>query len=298
MVDEGRALCGVREIVPHVGRDVRTRLVRLALDSLLEKDGEVAVDPHPCADLFPRTVDARDEGRAVAPLVVLAGRAVPARERADDHAKAHVRSDVGKNTQERVADSELRRRFEKRLGHVGLLGEDAQVRRYDAVALGEVELRVGRRDHARMGKRLEIVGHDGRRVQDGRALSGLHDWSRLPRLRLTGVDSGVQRGRQQAVVVETPLVVPERLLSERGRHAARQRGHLRRRRVEAEGVGNARLLVLVVGACDPREREDREQRQQSSRSPRSRAADPRTSERVHRDRLRLAERHGRAHHQI
>ena len=100
-----------------------------------------------------------------------------------------------------------------------------------------------------MGKRLEIVGHDGRRVQDGRALSGLHDWSRLPRLRLTGVDSGVQRGRQQAVVVETPLVVPERLLSERGRHAARQRGHLRRRRVEAEGVGNARLLVLVVGAC-------------------------------------------------
>ena len=163
-------------------------------------------------------------GMPYRPSIVLAGRPIAAGERTDQKAQAHLAAQIGRVADEGIGDSRLRGRLEETLRDVGLARQDAQIGGDDPVALGEVELSVGRRDDGRMRKRLEVVGHDGRRMQRGRALSR----SRVgPR-----VDPGIERCRQETMKIEPPFFGVEPLLAVSGRRAAGQRGSLRSGRVE------------------------------------------------------------------
>ena len=84
VIDEGRPLLGIGEVVPHVGGDAGVGGVRLPLEPLLELQRELVAQRDPRANELAGAVDLRDERRPVAAFVVLAGRSVPAREGADE----------------------------------------------------------------------------------------------------------------------------------------------------------------------------------------------------------------------
>ena len=104
MGHEATARSRVRPVVPYVRRDAGPRDVGLAVNPFLKGEGELA-PPGPDRHMLAHAVDACDKRRAVASLVVLAGRAVAKREGAQQSLHVNLLAQGRQNAEENVRDA-------------------------------------------------------------------------------------------------------------------------------------------------------------------------------------------------